>query len=66
MIPRRIFTPDELFELAIAGTPAREHDLVHWVDPQGREHTAVVVAYWRIVQHDIEAARQLRTDTLIP
>jgi hypothetical protein len=61
MTSRRVFTPAELIELALAGTPAPDHDLVRWTDgTTGREHTAMVIAYWRIVEHDMDEARQMR------
>ena len=41
MIARRILTPTELCDLLLARNPPPAHDLVHWTDAQGREHTVL-------------------------
>jgi hypothetical protein len=55
MIARRILTPTELCDLLLARNPPPAHDLVHWTDAQGREHTVLYGAYWDVLVGDYTA-----------
>jgi hypothetical protein len=59
-IPRKVLSPSEYLDLLLAGSPPTAHDLVHWADASGGEHTALVPAYVTFLEATHQEAEMMK------